>query len=165
MILGKCQDLVDAFCLNAAQNCYPPTLEGVCQNAFAREMPCEDAVAVIAPPERRRAHEIAQFGTRAGVPVVSTSPAESVTQAGSTWVVSVVAADRPPADWSTAGYDAGRALVVAVRKFGGEILKADHSTQRMPPKSKVSFAICARRSCGRSSPRWASSGAPSPSAC
>jgi len=108
----------------------------------------QGAVAVIAPPERRRAHEIAQFGTRAGVPVVSTSPAASVTQAGSTWVVSVVRATassidspptapaldarasepfatrfrathgRPPDGWNAAGYDAGRALVEAVRRHG-----------------------------------------------
>jgi len=79
----------------------------------------EGAVAVIAPPERRRAHEIAQFGTRAGVPIVSTSPAPTVTQAGSTWVISVVdTAGGVPDDWSVVGYDAGRALVEAVRRHG-----------------------------------------------
>jgi hypothetical protein len=93
----------------------------------------EGAIAVIAPPERRRAHAIAQFGTRAGVPIVSTSPASSVTQAGSTWVVSVVSAspsaarltdssrsapDCAPDRWRAAGYDAGRAVVEAVRRNG-----------------------------------------------
>ena len=62
--------------------------------AAAVRMALDDgAVAVIAPPERRRAHEIAQFGTRAGVPVISTSPFRTVTQAGSTWVISVVPVD------------------------------------------------------------------------
>jgi ABC-type branched-subunit amino acid transport system substrate-binding protein len=81
----------------------------------------EGAVAVIAPPERRRAHEIAQFGTRAGVPVISTSSAASVTQAGSTWVVSVAESGAEGAargDWESVGYDAGRAVVEAVRRNG-----------------------------------------------
>jgi hypothetical protein len=47
-------------------------------------------VALVTPPERRLAHPVAQLGTRAQVPVVSTSSAASVLATGSTWVVGVV---------------------------------------------------------------------------
>lgn len=49
----------------------------------------DGAVAVIAPPDRALAHPVSQVGTRAGVPVVATSTAASVTATGSatTWCV------------------------------------------------------------------------------
>ncbi len=104
----------------------------------------DGAVAVIAPPERRRAHVIAQMGTRAGIPVISTSPARSVTSTGSGWVVGVVPQrdgvgdalpDAPPVDtaaradvvaayraayghdpdgWAVAGWDAARAALARI---------------------------------------------------
>jgi hypothetical protein len=105
-----------------------------------------DAIALVAPPERRHAHLLVQLGTRVHLPVVSTSPARSVVGAGSSWVVAVVptlpgvgdgAPVPPPFDagasfaaafraaekrdagpWDAAGYDAGRAIVEAVRRNG-----------------------------------------------
>jgi hypothetical protein len=83
----------------------------------------EGAVAIIAPPERERAHAIAQMGTRARVPIVSTSPWATVMQAGSTWVTSVVEPQdapnvAPSDDWESAGYDAAHAVVEVVRTHG-----------------------------------------------
>jgi hypothetical protein len=48
------------------------------------------AVAIVAPPERRHAHLLAQLGTRLRCPVLSTSPAHGVVAAGSTYVAAVV---------------------------------------------------------------------------
>ena len=89
---------------------------------------CEEHVlAVIGPPERALAHPVAQAATRCRVPMLSTSHAASVTAAGSRWVLSVVGlsdapdrnvADSPTAEWTTAGYDAGRVAVEAARKGG-----------------------------------------------
>ncbi len=94
------------------------------------------ALAIVTPPERARAHVLAQFGTKARVPVVSTCPEASVTQAGSIWVVSVVAPGAPPevtpefarafrtatggaaTPWAVAGNAAGRAAVAAIRRNG-----------------------------------------------
>jgi ABC-type branched-subunit amino acid transport system substrate-binding protein len=62
-----------------------------------------DAVALIAPPERRTAHLLVQLGTKVRLPVFSTSPSRSVVGPGSPWVVGVVpfagtaaAGDGPP---------------------------------------------------------------------
>jgi ABC-type branched-subunit amino acid transport system substrate-binding protein len=82
----------------------------------------ERVVALVAPPERSLAHPAAQAATRCGVPVVSTSPAASVAAAGSTWVVVVAAPGdaetADPAAARTAGYDAARVVVEAVRRAG-----------------------------------------------
>ncbi len=100
---------------------------GAAAEAAVRLALDEGAVAIIAPPERRRAHPVAQFGTRAGVPIVSTSPAPSVMQAGSKWVTSVVApingllrdpSALPALDWDRAGYDAARAVLAAIAENG-----------------------------------------------
>ena len=89
---------------------------------------CDEHVfAVIGPPERALAHPVAQAATRCRVPMLSTSHAASVTAAGSRWVLSVVAlsdapdrdvADSPTAEWTAAGYDAGRVAVEAARRGG-----------------------------------------------
>jgi len=76
------------------------------------------ALALVTPPERATAHLLAQLGTRAHVPVIATSPARSVTGAGSTWVLSVAPRVADP-DPETVGFDAGRALVEGVRRAPG----------------------------------------------
>ncbi len=77
----------------------------------------EGAVALITPPERRRAHEISQLGTRLGILVVSTSGAPSVTSTGSRWTIGVEAAapDASPSAWRATGYEAGRRVLAELR--------------------------------------------------
>jgi hypothetical protein len=91
------------------------------------------AVALIAPPDRATAHLLAQLGTRAHVPVVSTAEASTVTATGSFWVVAVAphaepspefvhayrgAEGRDPDRWAVLGYDAAAAVAEAVRRVG-----------------------------------------------
>lgn len=93
-------------------------------------------VALMTPPDRATAHLLAQLGTRAHLPVVSTSRARSVTATGSFWVVSVVeeasepdaseafraayrtAVGREPDGWAVLGYDAASAIAAAVHRAG-----------------------------------------------
>ena len=93
-------------------------------------------IALVTPPDRAIAHLLAQLGTRAHLPVVSTSPARSVTATGSFWVVSVVdespepdvseafrtayrtAVGREPDAWAVLGYDAASAIAAAVHRAG-----------------------------------------------
>ena len=90
---------------------------GAAAEAAVRLALDEGAMAIITPPERNRAHAIAQFGTRAQVPIVSTSPAPTVMQAGSKWVTSVVPpaegplTSPPEGDWEQAGYDAAHSIL------------------------------------------------------
>jgi hypothetical protein len=90
---------------------------GAAAEAAVRLAVDEGAMAIIAPPERERAHAVAQLGTRAQVPIVSTSPWPSVMQAGSKWVTSVVPPSGEPLvalehhDWEQAGYDAARSIL------------------------------------------------------
>jgi ABC-type branched-subunit amino acid transport system substrate-binding protein len=63
------------------------------------------AIALVSPPERRTAHLLAQVGSRSHVPVISTSPAASVTQAGSVWVWSVAERREPVGDEADAGVE------------------------------------------------------------
>jgi ABC-type branched-subunit amino acid transport system substrate-binding protein len=87
--------------------------------AEAARLACDErVVALVAPPERELAHPAAQAATRCGVPLVSTSAAASVTAAGSRYVFAVVTAGDSPADPATAGYDAARVVVEAVRRGG-----------------------------------------------
>ena len=58
----------------------------------ARLLARAEPLALITPPEREVAHLLAQVGTRAHVPVISTSSAPSVTATGSSWIRTVVAA-------------------------------------------------------------------------
>jgi hypothetical protein len=96
----------------------------------------ERVIALVAPPDRQTAHLLAQLGTRAHLPVVSTAPAPSVTATGSFWVVSVAASDgarpmgsafrqayraaegREPDAWAALGYDAAAAVAAAVHRAG-----------------------------------------------
>jgi hypothetical protein len=93
-------------------------------------------VALVTPPERRTAHLLAQLGTRAHLPIVSTAAAPSVTATGSFWVVSVAreeirspvteafrrafraAEGREPDGWAALGYDAAAAVAAAVHRAG-----------------------------------------------
>lgn len=94
-------------------------------------------IAIVSPPDRRTAHLLAQLGTRAQVPIVSTSESLSVTATGSFWVVSVgereaaaagpteafrqrflEAEGRDPDRWAVLGYDAAVAVVAAVARAG-----------------------------------------------
>jgi len=96
----------------------------------AARLACDEhVVALIAPPERALAHPAAQAATRCGVPLLSTSPAASVTAAGSRWVHAVVATGDETAtvDAKTAAYDAARVVADAVRRAGlsrGAVLAA-----------------------------------------
>lgn len=96
----------------------------------------QGVVALVTPPGRRAAHLLAQLGTRAHLPIVSTSAAGSVTATGSFWVVSVTpnggqghpteefhrafraAEGREPDGWAALGYDAASAIAAAVRRGG-----------------------------------------------
>lgn len=86
-----------------------------------------DAVALVAPPERRTAHLLVQFGTKVRLPVFSTSPARSVVGAGSPWVVGVVpfaesvaASDGPPPPPAfDAASPAARRFTAAFRRVHG----------------------------------------------
>lgn len=86
-----------------------------------------DAVALIAPPERRTAHLLVQLGTKVRLPVFSTSPSRSVVGAGSPWVVGVVpfsdtvaAGDGPPPPPAfDADAPAARPFAVAFRRVHG----------------------------------------------
>jgi ABC-type branched-subunit amino acid transport system substrate-binding protein len=82
----------------------------------------ERVVALIGPPERTIAHPVAQAATRCRVPMLSTSPAASVTAAGSLWVRAVVpSGDRAAltlAEADAAGRDAASAVVAFVRRGG-----------------------------------------------
>ena len=71
---------------------------GSLAESAVREVIDADAVAFVAPPERRHAHLLAQLATRAKVPMLSTSPWRSVTAAGSTWVAAVVPTGDPGRD-------------------------------------------------------------------
>jgi len=79
------------------------------------------ALAIVAPPERRNAHLLAQFATKAKVPMLSTSAAHSVGASGSTWVVEAVPTsdrigDGPPPVPRWGGTDADlRAVTEALR--------------------------------------------------
>lgn len=135
------------------------------------------AIALVAPPERRHAHLLVQLGTRVHLPVVSTSPARSVVGAGSSWVVAVVptlpgvgdGAPVPPAfdrgtafaaairaaekrdagAWDAAGYDAGRAIVEAVRRNGlhrrGLLGALVHGEAVRGASGEIAFDACGGR--------------------
>ncbi len=90
-------------------------------------------LALLTPPDRSTAHLLAQLGTRAQVPVVSSAQAPTVTGAGSYWVVSVAPSSAPseefvrlfrsaegrdPDRWAILGYDAAAAVAEAVARVG-----------------------------------------------
>lgn len=92
-------------------------------------------IALLTPPDRQTAHLLAQLGTRAHLPVVSTAEASSVTATGSFWVVSVGTSERGPMSeaferafraaegrdpdrWAALGYDAASAVAEAVHRVG-----------------------------------------------
>jgi hypothetical protein len=97
----------------------------------------DGAVALVAPPERRHAHLLAQLATKVKVPMLSTARDPRVAAAGSSWVVPVAPPltldearridglpppptfDPPEArPWERVGRDAGRRVVDAVRAHG-----------------------------------------------
>lgn len=103
------------------------------------------AVALVAPPERRHAHLLAQLASKVRLPMLSTARDPRVDAAGSTWVVPVAAplpledaraidglppppAFDPPAPrpWERVGLDAGRRLAAAVRARGVDRLDLVH---------------------------------------
>jgi len=110
---------------------------GNAASAAVRLARTDRAVALIAPPDRATAHLVVQVATKARVPVVSTSPAASVTRSGSKWVVTVVPSngsatmpararrayrrlhDEPPDAAARAGYAAARAFLTAWRNRRG----------------------------------------------
>lgn len=101
----------------------PETQWSAAAEAAVRMALDDGAVAIVTPPERERAHAIAQMGTRAHVPIVSTSPWATVMQAGSTWVTSVVPPMDDPrvdpsADWGAAGRAAAETILESVRQHG-----------------------------------------------
>lgn len=95
-----------------------------------------EVIALVTPPDRQTAHLLAQLGTRAHLPVVSTSESPSITATGSFWVVSVAprestvaasgafrlaylaAEGHQPDSWAALGYDAAAAVAEAVRRVG-----------------------------------------------
>ena len=117
---------------------------GNAASAAVRLARTDRAVALIAPPDRATAHLVVQVATKARVPVVSTSPAASVTRSGSKWVVTVVSPDasarmpatarrayrkqhnEAPDDAARAGYAAARAFLTAWRSRG------EHDGKLMP---------------------------------
>jgi ABC-type branched-subunit amino acid transport system substrate-binding protein len=98
----------------------------------------DEVVALLTPPDRQTAHLLAQLGTRAHLPVVSTCEEPSVTATGSFWVVSVAPSEsggeltaglrrafraaegRDPDRWAVLGYDAAATVIAAVRSGGLE---------------------------------------------
>jgi ABC-type branched-subunit amino acid transport system substrate-binding protein len=118
----------------------------------AARLACDErVVAIIAPPERALAHPAAQAATRCGVPLLSTSPAASVTAAGSRWVLAVVATgdETTTVDATTAGYDAARVVVDAVRRAGlsrGAVLAtARNGTAVTAAAGEIRFDALGRR--------------------
>jgi ABC-type branched-subunit amino acid transport system substrate-binding protein len=78
------------------------------------------AAALVTAPDREVAHVASQIGTRAHLPVVSTSGASSVTASGSWWVVSVApASDESDLSPSQLGHDAAATLLTAIRAGAG----------------------------------------------
>ena len=72
-----------------------------------------NARVLIAPPDRRVAHLMAQVATRVQVPLISTSEARSVGATGSYWVSVVTRTDETGSDWEAVGERAGlRALTL-----------------------------------------------------
>ncbi|MCE9634896.1 MAG: hypothetical protein K8T90_04250 [Planctomycetes bacterium] len=89
-----------------------------------------DAVALIAPPERRHTHLLVQLGTKVRLPVFSTSAARSAVSAGSPWVIAVAptslgVGDGPPVPPAfdvaapASSSSASRAFVEAFRAANG----------------------------------------------
>jgi hypothetical protein len=95
------------------------------------------ALALVAPPDRRHAHLLAQLATKVKLPMLSTARDPRVAGAGSTWVLPVAepmplaqartidglppppSFDPPePRPWERVGRDAGRRIAAAVRDRG-----------------------------------------------
>lgn len=66
-----------------------------------------NARVLIAPPDRRVAHLMAQVATRVQVPLISTSEARSVGATGSYWVSVVTRTEETGSDWEAVGERAG----------------------------------------------------------
>ena len=77
-----------------------------------------NARVLIAPPDRRVAHLMAQVATRVQVPLISTSEARSVGATGSHWVSVVTRSEETGSDWEAVGERAGlRALTLLQTSF------------------------------------------------
>ena len=84
----------------------------------------EGACLLIAPPERRVAHLLAQVGTRIQVPVISTCGVRSVGATGSTWVSLVEVADGAAPDATQAQRRGTRAVELALLKLSASAPRA-----------------------------------------
>ena len=89
-------------------------------SSAAVELACAPGtLALIAPPDRRIAHAVAQVATRVQLPVLTTSAATSVAATGSYWVLP--ASSTQDNAWA-AGFAAAWRLVVADRRARRESL-------------------------------------------